>query len=398
MDATLTEPLAGPEPERRRTRRPVIWGVSIGAALVSMGLATRYRPPGAPPAPASSGITAADGAVRLEPGAPQWLFVKLAEVKEEGGGWTDSIPGRIAIDDTQASKVGSPLPGRVTRVFVELGQRVREGDPLFTLASADIAELRASREKAAVDLDAARVTLDRVRAMVANRALPAKEELSAQQQFREAEVQLKLAAAKLGSLRGSAEGDNGFTVASPRAGVVVEKTVLLGQQVGTDSGALFVVADLRSVWFLADVFEDQASAIREGQAARVTTLATPDQAWDGKVEMVSSVVDPVRHAVAVRVGLANPRGTLRPNLYARASFEIASASAPDLVISASALVSDGERQHVYVLEQPGRFVRRAVVTAAAHHGRVAVRSGLARGETVVEEGAILLDNQLALAQ
>jgi hypothetical protein len=105
----------------------------------------------------------------------------------------------------------------------------------------------------------------------------------------------------------------------------------------------------------------------------------------------------VRHTVAVRVRLANPAGVLRPNVYARVRFETRAPAAAIVEIPASALVSDGERQYVYVETGPGRFARREVTTGAAHEGRVPVMRGLARGETVVEEGAILLDNQLALA-
>ena len=67
-------------------------------------------------------------------------------------------------------------------------------------------------------------------------------------------------------------------------------------------------------------------------------------------------------------------------------------------IAASAIVTDGARQYLYVQDPQGRFARRTIVTGPAHEGRVVVLQGLARGETVVEEGAILLDNQLALSK
>jgi RND family efflux transporter MFP subunit len=287
----------------------------------------------------------------------------------------------------------------VSRVFAELGQRVAAGESLFSVASPDIAELRANKEKASVDLEAARVTLDRVRAMVQSRALAAKEELSAQQQFRQAELGLNLAEAKLASLRVASQADNEFTVTSPRAGVVVEKNVLFGQQVAPDgAAALMVVADLTSVWVVADLFEGQVADLREGAAAEVTTPAIPDAKLEGRIEMVSAVVDPGRHTVPVRVRLPNVDGRLRPNVYARVRFAASPLSSAAVEVPTTALVSDGDRQYVYLQEKPGRFVRREVTTGSAREGRVTVLSGLAQGESVVEEGAILLDNQLALAE
>ncbi len=100
----------------------------------------------------------------------------------------------------------------------------------------------------------------------------------------------------------------------------------------------------------------------------------------------------------VRVRLANPEGALRPNVYARVRFAVAARSASALEIAASALVSDGEHQYVYVQQRAGRFARREVTTGSAREGRVEVLRGLDRGETVVEEGAILLDNQIAISE
>ena len=113
--------------------------------------------------------------------------------------------------------------------------------------------------------------------------------------------------------------------------------------------------------------------------------------------MVSSVVDPNRHTVPIRVRLPNPERLLRPNVFARVRFG-ASHPAGSVEIPATALVTDGEHQYVYVQSEEGRFARREVVAGSAHDGLVPVISGLKGGEIVVEEGAILLDNQLALGQ
>ncbi len=381
------------------TQRRWSWGAAGGLSLVVIGLAARFTPAGLPAASPAPGIQVDKGIIALAPGAPQWRFVRLGTVGAAGGRWTDPVPARISIDQTRASRVGAPLPGRVSRVFAEMGERVRAGDPLFSVASPDIAELLASREKAVVDLESARATLVRVRAVVASRAVPAKEELLATQQLKQAEVSLRFADAKLGSLKVASHGEGGFTVTAPRAGVVVEKNVLVDQQVSPDgSGVLMVVADLSSVWVVADLFEADAADIQKGASAQVTSPSLPDLKIDGTVDMVSSVVDPNRHTLPIRVGLANPAGLLHPNVYARVRFALSPRRAGTLEVSASALVSDGEHQYVYVQDPSGRFARREVTTGSVREGRVPVLSGLARGETVVEEGAILLDNQLSLGE
>ena len=328
--------------------------------------------------------------------APQWQALKLGVVTTADTRLTDPVPARVAIDETRASKVQTPLSGRVGQVFVELGQRVRKGDALFSVTSPDIADLRANKEKAAVDLDVARANFDRVHALVETRALPAKEELLAQQQLKEAEVTLKVSGAKVDALRVSEKADNEFTVIAPCAGVVVEKHVLVGQEVGPDAATVqMVVADLSSVWVQADLFESDATEVKEGSRALVTSPSLPGLQAEGRVEMVSAVVDPDRHTVPVRVRLANPDGSLRPNTYARVRFTTNS-RAGTVEIPATALITDGSKQYVYVRDEQGRFARREIVAGASRDGRVPVLSGLTPGETIVDEGGLLLDNQVTL--
>ncbi len=366
----------------------LVGGLSI---WLSAGFSRETRPP-LPPA----GMRVEGGTIALAPDAPQWQAVKLGVVTRADLRWTDPVPARIAIDETRASKVQVPLSGRVSQVFVELGQRVRQGEPLFSVISPEIADLRASKDKAALDLEVARASQDRVHNLVQTRALPAKEELLAQQQLKGAEMALKAASAKVDALRVSERADNEFTLTAPRQGVVVEKNILVGQEVSPDaSTSLMVVADLSSVWILADLFESEAGAIREGAEALVTSPSIPELSAQGRVDMVSAVVNPDRHTVPIRVRLANPDGVLRPNIYARVRFAT-TARAGTVEVPTTALITDGVHQYVYARDEKGRFARREIVAGPARDGRVPVFAGLAPGETIVAEGGLLLDNQIVL--
>jgi multidrug efflux pump subunit AcrA (membrane-fusion protein) len=111
--------------------------------------------------------------------------------------------------------------------------------------------------------------------------------------------------------------------------------------------------------------------------------------------MVSAVVDPARHSIPVRVRVDNKDGQLRPNDQARVRL-LAAPSEGAVEVATSALVSDGEHAYVYVEVSDGKFVRREVVAGAVHDGTLTVMRGLKAGERVVEEGALLLDNQIQL--
>lgn len=389
------EPSTSPVTEPGRSAR-WLWipAAVAGIALIGAGAAVQKAEP--PPDRPSADMKAEKVGISVRPGAPQWKFLKLTAVGAVGEHWTDTVQAKITIDETRASKIGVPLAGRITRVLVELGDAVRAGQPLFAMASPEIAQLRTEREQALVELEAAKLTAARVEATVASRALPAKELQGAKQRVREAELAVQLADQKLASVRVAPGSDHEVMITAPRAGVVVEKNVLVNQQVASDaSAALMVVADLSSVWAIADVFEGQTLDIQPGDEAEVTTPSVPGRTVRGKVLMVSSVGDPERHTLPVRVHLANTDGRLRPNVYARVRFSVRQPSAT-LEIPATALVSDGEHQYVYVQHEEGHFVRRDIVAGSAHEGRLPVISGLFAGDVIVEQGAILLDNQLSI--
>jgi membrane fusion protein, heavy metal efflux system len=381
-----------------RSKSGIVIALVLGVALVWASL--RFHRPEPPSPPRAAGLEVEpEGAIRVKPNAPQWKVLKLGSVQKAEAGWTDPVPGRVKIDDRLASRIGVPLAGRVTTIFVDLGQRVSAGDPLFAVSSPDIADLRAQKEKAEVDLEAARVVLDRVKVMVAGQALPAKEELTAEQQWKQAEVGLRLAGSKLDALRVS-QTDGGradvFVVTSPREGIVVEKNIVLAQEVspGNVSDPI-VVADLSSVLVVADLFEDEATEVREGTVAQVSMARVSKDPVAGVVDRVSAVVDPGRHTVPVRVQVPNPDGILRPNAYATVRF--ATPADPHAVqVPATAIVSDGARQYVYVWGPDEKFTQRDVVVGSARGGSSILLGGLNQGETILVEGGILLDNQVRL--
>jgi len=370
-------------------------GIAIFASALAIFAAISFHRKPPPEESAAAGMKVGKDGLSLANGAPQWKVLKLGQVVSPSERWSDPYPARFKVDEAFAAKVGSPLSGRVTNVFIELGQPVKAGQPLFAIASPDIAELRAGQQKAAVDLDVAKAAYERIKAMVEARALPAKDEIESDQQLRQAELSLKLAQTKLSSLKVSSSGDNEFKVLAPRDGAVIEKSVLPSQHVDS-SDTLVSIADLDAVWVVADLFEADAVGLTAGMKARVTSPSLPGFSADADVERVSSVVDPERHTVGVRVKLANADGRIRPNTFAEVRF--LSAAAPGSTeIAASALVSDGPKQYVYVQDKPGHFVRRDVVAGAVRDGRISIASGLKANETVVEQGAVLLDNQIDLS-
>jgi membrane fusion protein, heavy metal efflux system len=381
---------------RPTTRTGVVIAVVLSVATV--WASSRFVRKAPNQIPAQTGLTVEQGAITLAPDAPQWQVLELETAKPISNTWTDAVPAFVKVDDAKAARIGVPLAGRVTQVNVELGQLVAKGAPLFAVASPDLAALQVEQSKAKVDVEAAQGVLERTKAIVDARALPEKEAVSAAQSLKQAELSFNVAQSKLASLDVTSRSENEFVVHAPRAGRVVEKSVLPGQELSPGAEAsLMLIADLSTVWVLADLFESDSDGVSPGVPARVTITSLPGVVIDGKVDMVSAVVDAERHTVPVRVVLDNADGRLKPNTYAKMQFQ-ASTPPGSVEVAAAALVSDGSKQYAYVKNPAGRFVKRDVVAGAVRDGRVVVFKGIAPGETVVSKGAILLDNQIDLAE
>ncbi|HEY1817920.1 MAG TPA: efflux RND transporter periplasmic adaptor subunit [Kofleriaceae bacterium] len=392
MSEVPLEISAGP-PVRNAMRVPIFIGAVV-LGLAAILIARMYKRPDPPTETPAPGMTVGSDSVTLTDNAPMWSVVKVEPAKASEPHWTDAVPARIVFDEARTSRLGSPLAGRVTATYVERGQTVKTGDKLFTVSSPNLAELRADLAKANVEQNTARINFDRVKALVDAGSLPAKELVTAQQEVAEANLAVQLANQKLSSLKvtGGSEAAT-FTMTAPRDGVVVEKTLNVGQNVDPSSSSQMAIADLSDVWVVADLFENDVGALAPGAKAKVVVAG---KELDGQIDQVSSVVDPDRHTVPIRVRLANVDGTLRPNAYAQIKFF--DPIAAKVSLPTSAVMSDGAETYVYIKDkQTGAFKKRIVVAGSSNGGQMPILSGVSIGDMVVVEGAILLDNQIDLS-
>lgn len=342
------------------------------------------------------------GAIQIAPSAPQWKFVELRQAAVGAPLPPVPAPGRVTVDESRAAPVFSPVPGRVETIAVTLGQKVRAGERVVAVRSSEVPELLRDVASTREILTLKTVAAQRVKDLVALRAVPEKELELAQTEQSEAELAMKAARGKLSSLRVTeADGGGLFWVKAPRAGLVVERRALVGQEAGPDrTDPLLVVADLSEVVVIADVLETDAGGLAPGQTARVTSLSLPPEGLEGKLVHVGDIVDPVRRTVAVRILISNSSHVLRPNGFVRVTFQ--APGAPRVIVPAEAVVTDDQRTVVFVADAKAKakdqLVRRQVRAGRTRDGQTEVLEGLAVGERYAAKGALLLLNAIELAR
>jgi Cu(I)/Ag(I) efflux system membrane fusion protein len=156
--------------------------------------------------------------------------------------------------------------------------------------------------------------------------------------------------------------------------------------------ALYQIADVSSVWFVADVFERDIGSVKVGQRAIVDVDAYPGRTFDGKVSYVYPTLNAQTRTAPVRVELANPGGLLRPAMYANVALKVG-AGGTALSIPTSAVIDSGLRQTVLVQKKAGLFEPREVKLGERGDDYVEVREGVSEGDLVVVAANFLIDSE-----
>jgi cobalt-zinc-cadmium efflux system membrane fusion protein len=178
-------------------------------------------------------------------------------------------------------------------------------------------------------------------------------------------------------------------IRAPIDGVVVEKLINPGQVIEAGQTQCFTIADLSTVWVMANVYESQLSAVDRGESAVITTDASPDS-FPGRVDYVAAIVDTSTRATAVRIVAENHRQILKRDLYVRVAIR-SDRSRTGILVPVSAVLRDEENlPFVFVAGSDGGYNRRSITLGTRVGDQYEVPAGLAPNDQVVTEGGLFL--------
>lgn len=386
-----------------RTLTRWILGIGLPAVVVVGAILARGRGPAEPTdtlhaeeqAEAESHAGEGDEvAVQLDSAALAMAGIRMAEAEAVS---TNTLPvtGTITYDQNRVSHIGPKTEGRITTLHVDIGARVRRGQVLAVLESAEVGATRADLHEAAALLEIAKENYEREKRLEAQGISSRKELLDAEAELRRTQAAVQGARERLRVL-GAGHGEGGeFAITAPFDGVVVEKHATLGE-VADPSDQLFTVADLSRLWIELDIYERDLQRVAEGQAVRVTTAAYPGRVFPARIVYLGDILDPDKRTVRARVELENPDGALKPGMFATARIETGGGTTV-VAVARDAVQNIESRQVVWVPgDEPGEFRARPVeLGESLDGGRVQILAGLEAGEPVVVAGAFTLKSELS---
>jgi len=389
-----------------------IFFATLLSAIVQFGCSTKTPPAkttastNSSPSPASS----QNSAVEVEIVVPQPIAGVIPAT------------GKILVPEDRVAVIGPVNEGRIVHLYAGQGTRVKKGQKLADLESADIDQAEADYLKALADYENARrssaAEIKLAQENYDRAKLLYQQKITAGKNLQSAEHDLEVAKA---SAENSINGTNAaliaarrhllilgikdstidalpkrtdlaavFSLNSPIDGIVVERNATVGASVGTDAN-VFKIMDLSRVWIDANVFEKDLQQVRPGQEVKLTVPAFPGSTFSGKVILINSVVDPDTRTVKVRTEVANPDGRLKPDMFANVQI-VTALNRTAISIPQSAVLNDEGKTVVFVADGNG-YKKRQVQPGIQNNDRVEIIDGLAAGDKVVVKGNYLLLQQ-----
>ncbi|MDO6414603.1 efflux RND transporter periplasmic adaptor subunit [Sphingomonas sp. BIUV-7] len=299
------------------------------------------------------------------------------------------LPGVVQGDPQGVQVVSATIGGRLVSLTRNLGQTVRQGDPLAIIESREAASLKAEVEAARARADLGQSNLRREQRLFAERVSPEQDLVAARTAATEAGIALRLAEQQLGATGGGGGAMNRIAMRSPISGQIIARPALLGQTVDTNA-ELYRVANLRRVTVQVSLSPADAGRVRPGMRVEVSAAG---RRQDGRVTFVSPVLDDNTRLVLLIATLNNTGGLWRVGEPVTAAIMLPATGDRSVTVPSTAVQSVEKTTVVFVRTRSG-FRAVPVTTGRRNGDQVTITSGLNGAERVATTNSFTLKAEL----
>jgi len=322
-----------------------------------------------------------DGSVRVSSATLQNIGVEMQRVSVEPLSRRLRTTGRFVANDRLRTAISPKINGWIDDLHVDYeGARVQQGEPLFDIYSP---ELVATQEEYLTALrNARRLGVDDPGSQ---RLVEAARRRLAYWDITDEQIQ---------ELKERGTPQRTLTFYAPTGGTVTRSAVTEGEKISAGQ-TLMHITRLSPLWLMVDVYEQDLAWIDVGTEGEIQLPYAPGTTIEGTVDYIYDEVDRDTRTARARISVPNPRGKLKPGMYATVTLQGGRAEARPLVPQ-EAVVSSGERDIVIQSLGEGRFRPVPVTTGLTANGRTQILSGLEGDETVVTSAQFLIDSEARL--
>jgi len=356
-----------------------------GMTLVPLESASEGRAPEHAPSSEMGAGAFPPGTVHISPIKQQLIGVAYGEVAFGPVVHTIRAVGKVTYDETKIARVHPKIEGWIERVHVDyVGKFVRKGQPLVEIYSP---ELVATQQEYLLALRAKETLSRSSYPEIAS---------SAHSLYEASKKRLELwdiPEEDIRRIHQRGQPSRTLTLYAPVTGFVLARQAFERQRV-TPETELYVIADLSTVWVVAEIYEYEAPMLRVGQRATMTLPYLPGRIFHGRVAYIYPQVDATTRTVKIRLEFPNPALALKPDMYANVQVHVSYGRR--LWVPEGAVLDSGEEQIVFVAHEGGYFEPRRVRVGPKVGDRYIILEGLRAGERIVTSGTFLIDSESRL--
>ncbi len=308
--------------------------------------------------------------------------VQTAVVLSEPVHRTVTAVGTLDFAEQNRRSITARVAGRIEKLYVDQsGTTLRKGQRLFDLYSPELMQAQTEFILAVKNQQLASLSGGAGSKIV--------------EQSKQRLMILGMTSEQVQTLEQTRETPITTTMYAPSSGTVIEKKVVEGTYVNIGA-PLFEIADLSTLWNLAELYETDVAAVKIGQQVVLHTQTYPNETFKGRVAFVYPVVNAESRTVKIRIETPNPHGKLRPAMYTETLFVFNQGTG--LTVPDDAVLVTGKQNIIWVQVQgkTNEFAMRQVTTGAKFDGKTQILSGVSAGEKVVASGGFLLDSERQL--
>ncbi len=295
------------------------------------------------------------------------------------------LNGKVQTNETKQAKVFSLVSGKVQLASISLGDYVKKGQTLAMIKSTEVAGVSNDLSLAQSNVLMAKKNLQTVKDLYGGALATEQDYLSAKIAYTKAVSELNRSR-QVASITGGIHSK--YTIKAPISGFIVEKTITNNSEIRQDNNtALFTIADLSTVWVMADVYEADINSVHVSDPVNVNTLANPKKDYLGKIDKIYNVLDAATRTMKVRISLNNSENELKPEMFVTVKVNT-KPSDKTLAIPSQAIVMDDGKNYVIVRSNNKLEVRE--ISLIKRVDTKAYISGLSIGDEIVTNYQVFL--------
>ena len=329
------------------------------------------------------------------------IELTVEEVQPQAFTFAVTAPGKVRANQNKIALVGPIIEGRISDVFVDWGEPVKQGEVLAYLESVDVGAAKAAYFRAVAELRVADANLERKKRLFDEEIIPEKDLLEAEAERTSVRAEADATEKALHVIGFTEEEVSSFSerhdltammpIVAPISGIIVDRQAVIGA-LAEPSVALFTIMDLSTLWVDAEVYEKDLDKVRLGQRVEISVIAYPEEAFSGRVSYIGDTLDEERRTAVVRTVVNNGDGKVKPGMFA--TVRIITTEKENAMILPEGAVLRENGKSVVVIQDADEYRLREVQLGMVADGRVEILAGLSFGERVVTNGHYQIATQL----